>query len=347
MAIKMLRGGQMSTTAVQRELEVLSRLRHPRLLSLLGLCRDLPSHEGSVALVTELMERGSLFHCLHEDNASAATADAASDSGAWLGATGMTAVRLRCALDVAEGMRFLHAMQVVHRDLKSANVLVDGDGRCKIADFGLSAFRDAGATHVTGLVGTAAWTAPEVLLGEAARPTADMYSFGVVLWELWAGRQPWVELSGGMVQIITAVAVQGKRLPLLGAGDNAVKLPASPAELQSLLARCFGPQEARPTFEEVCTLLQEQLAAVRRAEDERLREAPDYFLCAIGMSLMRDPVMAADGHSYERALIEDWLRQSDRSPKTNLPLASRTLTPNHALRSAIDAYAAKHGGFDE
>ena len=65
-------------------------------------------------------------------------------------------------------MQFLHSRGLFHRDLKSANVLVDGAGRCKVTDFGLSKFRDLSKSHMTGIIGTVAWTAPEILSdGEA------------------------------------------------------------------------------------------------------------------------------------------------------------------------------------
>ena len=63
------------------------------------------------------------------------------------------------------GMKYLHSSRIIHRDLKSLNVLVDGGGRGRICDFGLSSTRPQAASHVTGVVGTVAWTAPEVLKG--------------------------------------------------------------------------------------------------------------------------------------------------------------------------------------
>ena len=69
-------------------------------------------------------------------------------------------------------------------------------------------------------------------------------------------------------------------------------------------------------------------------------EIPRNFLCPIAATLMRDPVSAADGHSYERAAITKWLKDNGSSPSTNLPLAHRRLVANHALRGAIDAFVS-------
>mmetsp|Transcript_35319 Transcript_35319/g.82536 ORF Transcript_35319/g.82536 Transcript_35319/m.82536 type:complete len:108 (-) Transcript_35319:199-522(-) len=72
-------------------------------------------------------------------------------------------------------------------------------------------------------------------------------------------------------------------------------------------------------------------ATPRRDENE----APNEYACPITMDIMVDPVLAMDGHSYERAAIENWLRQSQKSPKTNALLPSKMLLPNHALRGMI------------
>jgi U-box domain len=63
---------------------------------------------------------------------------------------------------------------------------------------------------------------------------------------------------------------------------------------------------------------------------------PDQFICAIGYEVMVDPVICSDGHTYERANIEQWLKISGLSPKTNLPLVNKTLIPNYALKQTIE-----------
>ena len=71
------------------------------------------------------------------------------------------------------------------------------------------------------------------------------------------------------------------------------------------------------------------------------RRCPPSFLCPITDEIMVDPVICSDGHSYERSAIEDWLRCHDRSPQTNAPLSNKDLTPNHALRNAIEEWNKK------
>ena len=70
---------------------------------------------------------------------------------------------------------------------------------------------------------------------------------------------------------------------------------------------------------------------------------PDEFRCPITHELMNDPVICSDGHTYERAAIERWLRSHGSSPKTNAPLPNRTVLPNHNLRGIIETYKNKHG----
>jgi serine/threonine protein kinase len=166
--------------AAESEIAILQTLRHSRVLILVGMCRDLPVTEGTVGLLTELMERGSLYRILHNTSAEAVAQRPTSH-----------ATRLRICVDIADGMRFLHESGVLHRDLKSGNVLVDGEGRCKIADFGLSTFRDMTATQTAGVLATLAWTAPEVMTGAAGFSAAsDVYSFGVICWEVFSGAVP-------------------------------------------------------------------------------------------------------------------------------------------------------------
>ena len=80
-------------------------------------------------------------------------------------------------------------------------------------------------------------------------------------------------------------------------------------------------------------------AELRRAAEERVASQTNSFLCPIGCELMREPVMAADGHTYERVQIEEWIQRkgdSVKSPKTNERLAYTMLTPNYALNASID-----------
>jgi len=124
-----------------------------------------------VMLVTEFMEGGDLFRALSNTSARKLLA--------W-----------RCcgrniAMDVARGLDFLHARNVIHVDVKSANVLLSREGQAKLTDVGLARItKDGYVSRVDDVVGTFAWAAPELLLGSRCSEKIDIYSFGVLLWEL-------------------------------------------------------------------------------------------------------------------------------------------------------------------
>ena len=228
-------------------------------------------------------------------------------------------------------MRFLHDSHVVHRDLKSPNVLLDRDGRAKIGDFGLSSYNLSTVTHVTAAIDTPQWTAPEVLVGSPEMSSsADVYSFGVILWELLTGKVPWEGLAPLQ---IAAQIIQGSRLAL---SDGLQRLQPV---VSRLILDCLSDDVAtRPNFTAIHGSLCDILLAYReRAADPSARMPPSFF-CPISMEVMADPVICADGYSYERANIENWLRRSNRSPQTNLPLAHIGIIPNLALRNAIQEF---------
>mmetsp|Transcript_1152 Transcript_1152/g.2781 ORF Transcript_1152/g.2781 Transcript_1152/m.2781 type:complete len:220 (+) Transcript_1152:1061-1720(+) len=144
-------------------------------------------------------------------------------------------------------MSYLHSRDVAHRDLKSLNILIKkGKGTCMISDFGLSKEEDgATATNTVGTLGTPAWSAPEVLLGQASSTgaafMADAYSFGVIVWEIHSGQLPWA----GMPPLQVAITVTQERRQL-------EIPPGCPPEIKALLAACFEHDPAlRPTMEEV------------------------------------------------------------------------------------------------
>jgi serine/threonine protein kinase len=222
-------------TNVDREVAILHRLRHPRILNLMGVCRDMSPMEGNMGLIFEMMAGGSLFDFLHgmSGNAPLHPSDLM-----W---------RLNVCLDIADGMIFLHSSKILHRDLKSANVLMDREGRCKIADFGLSTFKDSTMTQTVGVVATPAWTDPEVIKGAKKHSEAsDMYSFGVIVWEVFSGEAPW---AGVPVMTIMALTVyEGQRLPIRN---------SFPVAVRGFLTSAFKESTERPTFSFASGLFQD------------------------------------------------------------------------------------------
>jgi serine/threonine protein kinase len=164
-AVKVFRARVLSPSEIEsfrREIYVLANLTHPAVLSMLGFTDVAPFY-----IVTEYLKNESLFKCLRKNPDS-------------LRPTRRTII----AYDIARGLEFLHSSGVIHRDMKSLNVLLTDDFRAKICDFGAVRLH---ITHgvCTGSIGTAHWMAPEILLSCPSYDfKVDVFSFGWVLWEL-------------------------------------------------------------------------------------------------------------------------------------------------------------------
>ena len=170
-------------------------------------------------------------------------------------------VRLTIAAGATKGMLHLHSQSppVIHRDLKSPNLLVDEGWRTKVADFNLSRMMsESGSCASTGTLTNAnpRWLAPEIMRGAKASVASDLYAMGVVLWELLALDVPWPRED--MLRIMCMVSMEGARPPVPPAeripGGSFQGLPGYLA----LMERCWAQQpEDRPaSFEEVVESLE-------------------------------------------------------------------------------------------
>lgn len=180
-AIKRLSGdcGQMERE-FHAEVETLSRAQHKNLVSLQGYCR----HGNDRLLIYSYMENGSLDYWLHER----------VDGSSFL----KWEARLKIAQGAARGLAYLHKEpNIIHRDIKTSNILLDETFEAHLADFGLARLLHPYDTHVTtDLVGTLGYIPPEYSQTLTATFRGDVYSFGVVLLELLTGRRP-VEVCKG------------------------------------------------------------------------------------------------------------------------------------------------------
>ncbi|XP_075664364.1 lysM domain receptor-like kinase 3 [Castanea sativa] len=154
------------------ELKVLTNVHHLNLVRLMGYCV-----EGSLFLVYEYIENGNLSQHLHSSR---------RDPLPW-------STRVNIALDSARGLEYIHEYTVpvyIHRDIKSANILIDKNFRGKVADFGLTKLTEYGIASLTSsLVGTFGYMAPEYTQHGKISPKIDVYAFGVVLFELISGME--------------------------------------------------------------------------------------------------------------------------------------------------------------
>lgn len=220
-AIKVLRGRTLSPPelmALRREVSVLSSLSHPSLLKLKYYTNDPP-----FCLVTDFIPNGSLYAYLRTSPEKLTPTD-----------------RTIIAIDVATGMAYMHEQRIIHRDLKSLNIMLDENKRAKIGDFGLS--RVLNFEPMSGFVGTAQWMAPEVYLSQPLYDSkVDVFSFGIVLWELLTSKIPY---DGFEDAAIPRLVVHENLRPEIPAG--------TPRELGNLISSCWAadPKE-RPSFQQI------------------------------------------------------------------------------------------------
>ncbi|CAI5963552.1 unnamed protein product [Closterium sp. NIES-65] len=219
----------------------------PQLLKFLGVCVDV---RGRMCIVTKYMEGGTLSDMLRRRQPLQPLQPSQQQQLQQCGTARKLSMSevLSIALDVAKAMAFLHKHGMIHRDLKSANILLDRDNRAVVGDFGVARLKTERG-EMTKEVGTYRWMAPEAF-GTSSWPVthkADVYSYGIVLWELIAGELPFADYSP--LQAAVAVALNGARPP---APENC------PPGIRKLMERCWdkAPKE-RPEFTEVITVLQQ------------------------------------------------------------------------------------------
>ncbi|GAB4821070.1 hypothetical protein N2152v2_008116 [Parachlorella kessleri] len=245
---------------LQKEASLMAALRHPNIVGFLGVCPTPP------CVVSDFCSRGSLNDVLQAAKRSPAKA-AQLD---WV-------KRLNMALDAAKGMLYLHLHKppIIHRDLKSPNLLVDKHWKVKVCDFNLSKIMEDTTSGASMSTNNPRWLAPEVLDGQRATLASDVYSFGVVLWEILTFELPWGRFN--QWQIMKMVS-EGRRLQV---PPRSALPPASQGFeglglYEDLIRKCWaGEPGERPTFTEVIADLRELLGVALKAglgradEDDR------------------------------------------------------------------------------
>ncbi|KAL4520908.1 hypothetical protein Ndes2526B_g00090 [Nannochloris sp. 'desiccata'] len=236
-----------------QEASLMATLQHPNVVHLLGFCISPP------CLAVEYCPRGSLYEVL---------AQASTDSE---GAKRLTWIRrLRMAQNVAAGLLHLHSRTppILHRDVKSPNILVAADLTVKVADMGLSKLAEEvqGGSKVSTLGGGSnpRWLAPEILDGQKASMESDVFSFGVVLWELLTWKLPWSEEN---VWVVSSAVLRNERpdipplnqLPGFDKGISEAQ-EISVSKYIELMKRCWTQDPLqRPDFAVVAAELGELL----------------------------------------------------------------------------------------
>lgn len=147
----------------EHELNLLSSLRHPNIIVCYGACLKVPR----IGIVMEYCENGTLSSWLENNQGKIEFQR-----------------KLKMLLDIARGVDFLHRREIIHRDLKSDNCLVDAHLTVKLSDFGLSKRKEAAASKMTKGVGTSHYMSPEVTLGQEYNDKCDVFSFSIIMTEV-------------------------------------------------------------------------------------------------------------------------------------------------------------------
>lgn len=204
----------------KNECAVMEVIRHPNIVLFLGACTKAPN----LCIVLEYCSRGSLWSLLHDVQIKMS----------W-------EYRKKFALDIARGVYYLHTNKqpILHRDLKSLNVLLDHALNCKLADFGWTRVM---AKEMTSKIGTYQWMAPEVINGYKYTQKADVFSFGIILWELATRKPPYYGIDG---QLVSQKVVKEGLRPKISEKE-------CPGPFLDLMKRCWlEDQEKRPSFSKI------------------------------------------------------------------------------------------------
>ncbi|XP_020577835.1 U-box domain-containing protein 57-like isoform X2 [Phalaenopsis equestris] len=307
----------------QKEVFVFSKLRHPNLVTPIGAC--------SVAstLVYEFLPNGNLHNRIACKTLSAPLV--------WMN-------RVQIIAEISCALLFLHSSSpemIVHGDLKPMNIFLDSNLSCRIGGFGfceLVAHQNA-ARHPLlrqtsvpkNLCEELPYTDPEYQRTGILTSKSDIYSLGIIALQLLTGRPP------------QSVVNEVQRAVLSHRLSDLLDITAGewPKNVSEKLAE-FG---LKCTEIRGCNRPQLTPATVRELEllhPKQERPVPASFLCPILKEIMYEPVVAMDGFTYEETAIREWLKNGrDTSPMTNLELENLNLSPNHALKIAIQDWLSQ------
>lgn len=264
------------------EVEILARLRHPNLVILYG-CTSRLSHR--LLLVYEYVPNGTVADHLHGDLAN-------PGSLPW-------STRLNIAIETASALVYLHASDIVHRDVKTNNILLDENFSVKVADFGISRPFPCNATHVsTAPQGSPGYVDPEYHRCYQLTDKSDVYSFGVVLMELisslpavdFTRHRHEINLSTMAINKILSHALHELVDPNLGF-DSSFDTREMITVVAELGFRCLqNEKEMRPSMAEVLSTLKE-IQKQHRDGNKEAEESDDTVLLKANQMMSPDSVM--------------------------------------------------------
>ncbi|XP_012056367.1 PREDICTED: mitogen-activated protein kinase kinase kinase 13 [Atta cephalotes] len=279
----------------ETDIRHLRKLNHPNIVHFKGVCTKPPCY----CIIMEFCPFGPLYDLLRA------------------GEPVPPARLVSWSKQIAAGMAYLHAHKIIHRDLKSPNVLIGQGEIVKISDFGTSRQWNEISTKMT-FAGTVAWMAPEVIRNEPCSEKVDIWSYGVVLWELLSGEIPYKDVDSSAV--------------MWGVGSNSLHLPiptSCPEGYGLLVKQCWSAKPRnRPSFK----LIEMHLAIA--AVDVLSTEPEDYFKA----QSVEVPARFIDSHTQTDILD---ISETDHIPIANVTLSlpleksSLDLVRRHSLNKQV------------
>lgn len=223
-----------------REVEILATCDNFFLLPFYGFTESIP-----LLIVTQYIPNGSLFNALrHRKNAPDLTG------------TQKTII----ALGIAYGMASLHSKGIIHRDLKSMNVLLDDDLLPKICDFGVSRFTSEDRETMTKDIGTPHWMAPELFESHYYTNKVDVYAYGILLWEMLTEKVPFKGKEGYQIALAVCTKKERPAFP-----DH------TPRPLKNLINLCWEQDpNKRPKFEKIIKILESKKVIFPKTDKDAL-----------------------------------------------------------------------------
>jgi len=290
-------------TPCSKEADLLSKVRHKNVIQCFGVCTEAPNY----CIVMEFAEQ-SLKQAIY-------------DHGMEIKPT----VVVDWATQIALGMNYLHTeapVIIIHRDLKPANVLITSNNVLKISDFGLSRIRQTDMTDKMSSVGTFEYMPPEIIRNEPYNEKVDVYSFGVLVWEMLTRKVPY----SGLPPLSVA----------FGVGSGTLKLPMPskcPVSISAVLSRCLDhDHRKRISFKELVSALDllksSEFIQVPQIEFVQLQKDWQNELGGVFETLKRE-VEALKRKQAELSVTELSLDERERR------LRERELSLNHNLSSSF------------
>ncbi|VYS47706.1 unnamed protein product [Arabidopsis thaliana] len=231
----------------ERELEILGSIKHRYLVNLRGYCNS-PT---SKLLLYDYLPGGSLDEALHVERGEQLDWDS----------------RVNIIIGAAKGLSYLHhdcSPRIIHRDIKSSNILLDGNLEARVSDFGLAKLLEDEESHITTIVaGTFGYLAPEYMQSGRATEKTDVYSFGVLVLEVLSGKRPtdasFIEKGLNVVGWLKFLISQKRPRDIVDPNCEGMQMESLDA-LLSIATQCVSPSpEERPTMHRVVQLLESEV----------------------------------------------------------------------------------------